>query len=209
MFLQAQLKPNKKPKPSSLKDPLISSAKKALYKVLRAYGLKQLEIKIEQEIFLSAINSTVKSRGRLHLNQDQFYMKLKGNPSSLLLFDGQTLWYQADISEKLVFKSQNPSDIQLLSSFFDKKALFKAFKIQKAVKEGQGFILQLKPKQEIKGLSQIFMKFETYISEIRIIWEDLDNWQKYKLSKPVYKKPEPKIFQFSIEGFQVINKTDF
>ena len=184
-----------------------SAASLALKKVLNNYQSTTLQINMEQEIFLSAIQTNIKSQGQLHSQGEKFYLKLEGHPSSVMIFDGKFLWYQADASEKVVFQLTNPSDIQILTRFFDEKKFFQNFHIQKARKVNQEYVLQLSPKKKLAGLSEIFMKFGQHISELRIVWKELDNWQKYKFSKPKNKSFPDKHFQFSISGFQVITKT--
>ena len=184
-----------------------SAASLALKKVMNNYQSTTLQINIEQEIFLSAIQTNIKSQGQLHSQGEKFHLKLEGQPSSVMIFDGKFLWYQADAREKVVFQLTNPSDIQILTRFFDEKFFFQNFHIQKARKVNQEYVLQLSPKKKLAGLSEVFMKFGLYISELRIVWKELDNWQKYKFSKPKNKSFPDKHFQFSISGFQVITKT--
>ena len=186
--------------------PSIQTAQKALRQVLKIYHLKPMQIKIEQEIVLSAVKTSMKSHGALDINGKKFYLKLKGQPSSVMLFDGKFLWYQPDTNEKVVFLLKKPSRIQILTSFFDETSFFKHFHIQQARKKGQDYILQLIPKKQIEGLSEVFIKFSSHISEFRIIWKDLNNWQKYKFSKPRDKKFSDQHFEFFTEGFQVITK---
>ena len=133
-------------------------------------------------------------------------MELKGNPSALLLFDGEFLWYQADTGEKIVFRLKEHPQIQLLTGFFSEKKFFKSFYTKKTRRQKQDYILQLGLKKELEGLSELFIKVSSYISEVRLIWKDLNNWQKYKFSKPSYKEFPDKHFQFNPTGFKVITK---
>ena len=183
-----------------------STAQSSLREVLKDYQLKAIQIKVEQEIFLSAVQSSIKSQGFLNLKGEKFRLELKGNPSSLLLFDGEFLWYQADKEEKTVFRLKEHPQIQLLTGFFSEKNFFKSFHIKKTRRQRQDYILQLEIKKEIEGLSEIFIKVSSYISEVRLIWKDLNNWQKYKFSKPLYKELSDKFFQFNPTGFKVITK---
>jgi len=182
------------------------AAQKALRKILKIYHLKAMQIKMEQEIFLSAIKTRVKSHGTLNIQVEKFHLNLQGEPSSLMLFDGDTLWYQADTSEKVVFQLKSPSHIQILTSFFDEERFFEFFLIKQAKKTKQDYVFQLQPKKEIEGLSDIFVKAGSHISEIRLIWKELNNWQKYKFSKPRGKELPGRLFQFSTSGFRVITK---
>lgn len=155
---------------------------------------------------MSVIKTRVKSHGMLNIKAEKFHLNLQGEPSSLMLFDGNILWYQADTSEKVVFQLKSPSHIQILTSFFDEKRFFELFFIKQAKKTNQDYVFQLQPKKKIKGLSDIFVKAGSHISEIRLIWKELNNWQKYKFSKPMGKELPDKLFQFSTSGFQVITK---
>lgn len=174
----------------------------------KQYKLTNFKINVEQEIFISGIKSTIKSKGTLSIHGDKFRMKLYGNPSSLLVFDGTFLWYQADIKERTVFKIHKPSQIQILTSFFNKTSFFKNFNIKKSQKNNKTYIFQIQPKTEITGLNEMFLQAGSYISELRLIWKDLDNWQKYTFSKPKHIK-HPQSFTFSSAGFQVITKASF
>lgn len=178
-----------------------------LKQTLESYHLKTMQIKVEQEIFLSAITTSMKSHGILNIKGEKFQLELKGNPSSLMLFDGEFLWYQADKSEKTVFQLKNYPQMQILTSFFSKKDFFDMFYIKKARQQNQEYVFQLLPKKSINGLVEIFMKAGTHISEVRLVWKELNNWQKYKFSKPVHREFPDKYFQFSSSGFQVITKT--
>ena len=170
------------------------------------YHSKTIQIEVEQEIFLSSIKTSMKSQGLLNIKGNLFHLKLEGSPPSLMVFDGKSLWYQADTDEKVVFQLKNPSQIQVLTSFFDEDLFFKSFLIKQSQKTGQGYVFQLVPTKNIEGLSEIFMKVHSHITEIRIIWNNLNNWQKYKLSKPTSKKLPARLFQFSTDGFQLIKK---
>lgn len=178
----------------------------ALKEALKKYHLKSTQIKIEQEIFLFPINTSMKSQGMLSLKNGKFYLSLYGNPASIMLFDGKFLWYQADISEKIVFCLKEHPQIQILSGLFSEESFLNTFSIKKSVQKNREYFLQLLPKKHIEGLSEIFMGIGTYIFEIRIIWKDLNSWQKYTLSKPLYKALPDRHFQFSTTGFQVITK---
>ena len=93
-----------------------------------------------------------------------------------------------------------------MTHWFDEKSFFDHFLIQQAQEKNTDYILQLSPKKEITGLKAIFIKLSPHIAELRIVWEDLDNWQKYHFAKPIPKSIPDKNFQFSTEGFQVITK---
>lgn len=175
-------------------------------KTLEHYNSKSFTLKVKQEIFLTSIKESIESSGSLNKKGNRFQLELKGEPSSSFLFDGKFLWYQPDTSEKLVFQFQNHPQIHLLNGFFSAKKFFELFEIGNRKQKKQTHIIQLFPKEEIKGLKEIFMKINSHILEVRIIWEDLNNWQKLSFSKPIYKSFPKNFFQFSKEGFQVIQK---
>ena len=190
--------------------PLSSSknqkAQLILKQALNNYHLKTLQIKIKQEIFLPAIKISMKSQGTLSLKGEKFHLSLKGNPSSLILFDGKFLWYQADTSEKVVFKLKDFPPIQILTNLFNAQKFFEHFHIEQAKKKSSSYIFQLLTNEKIEGLSEVFIKVHSHIAELRLIWQGLENWQKYTFSKPLSKKLPDSYFQFSTSGFQVITK---
>ena len=187
----------------------IQQAQLILKKALKNYRLETMQIKVKQEIFLSFIKINMKSQGILNIKDEKFYLNLKGQPSSIILFDGDFLWYQADQKEKTVFKLKDHPQIQFLAVLFSEKLFFKHFYIKQALKSNQNYILQLLPKTKIGGLKEMFLKVDSHILELRLIWKDLNNWQKYQFSKPIYKEFSDKSFQFHSKGFQVITKKAF
>ena len=190
-------------------NPLIldQTARLFLKQALKSYRLKSARITVQQEIFLSPIKMKIKSQGFLDIQEKKFRLDLTGQSSSLILFDGELLWYQPDKSEKTVFKLKNPPSIQMLSNFFDETLFFKSFQIKKTIKKGKNYIFQGQPVKQIEGWDEMFIKIGAYISEIRITQKELNSWHKYKFSKPVYKKFSDGYFQFPSTGFQLLTKT--
>lgn len=187
-------------------NPQIKSAESALEKLMDKYPALSFQLKIKQEIYLSIIKTNLSSKGVLNVKDDKFLLDLKGNPSSITLFDGSFLWHQADKKEKVVFKLKNLMQFQILTNFFNAKSFFENFQIQDFQKKGQVALYHLKPKQNMKNLKAVFMKAGGFILEIRLTWKDSNNWQKYTLSKPVQKDFEQEMFQFSTAGFQVMDQ---
>ena len=185
---------------------LKKTAYSAVEKALEHYHSKSFKIKVKQEIFLTSIKESIKSSGSLNKKENRFQLRLEGQPSSSFLFDGEFLWYQADTNEKLVFQFKNHPQIHLLNGFFSGKKFPEIFEIQKIKQQNRTYILQLLPKTKVKGLKEVFMKVNSHISEVRIIWEELNNWQKLSFSRPVHKSFPENFFQFSKQGFQVIQK---
>ena len=183
---------------------LKASVSLELEKALDLYHFKSFKIEVQQEIFLNSLKKSIKSSGTLYKKGKMFRLGLKGQPSSLFVFDGDFLWYQADTNEKLVFQFKDHPQIHLLTGFFSGKKFFETFEIQKIKQQNRLSILQLLPKIKIKGLKEIFIKLKSHISEARIIWKDLDSWQKISFSRPVYKAFPDRFFQFPQQGFQVI-----
>ena len=177
-----------------------------LKKLLLKYQNSGLQIEIKQEVYLSVIKTNLIGRGLLNIQAQKFYLDLKGNPSSLTVFDGSFLWHQADKKEKTVFKMKDPMQFQILTNFFNAESFFKNFQIKDFQKKEQVELYHLKSKQKIKALKNVFVKVKGgFMSEIRLTWEDLSNWQKYSLSKPLRKDFPTEMFQFSGAGFQVID----
>ena len=185
-----------------------SKGERALRKLLKKYENSSFQVRVKQEVYLSVIKTNLSSEGFLNVKNQKFLLDLKGNPSSLTVFDGSFLWYQADKKEKLVFKLKDPMQFQILTNFFNTKSFLENFQIKEFHKKSQLEVYHLKPKQEMKGLEGIFIKARGFILEIRLVWKDLNNWQKYKLSQPVRKDFPQERFKFSTIGFQVIT-SDF
>ena len=187
-------------------DSQIKQGEKVLEKLLKTYQIASFQLKIRQEVFLSIIKTNLISEGVLNIKNQKFRMDLRGRPSSVTVFDGSFLWHQADRKEKTVFKLKDPLQFQILTNFFNAKNFFKNFQIKAFHKKGSFTLYHLQPKQEMKGLGEIFMKANDFILEIRLIWKDLNNWQKYKLSRPLQQDFSPEMFQFSSGGFQVLDQ---
>ena len=183
----------------------IKQGERALESLLKRYQTS-FQIKVKQELYLSVIKTNLTSEGFLNVKGQKFLLDLKGNPSSLTIFDGSFLWHQADKKETAVFKLKDPIQFQILTNFFSAPSFFKNFQIKEFQKKGQVEVYHLKPKRGMKGLEGIFMKAKGFILEIRLIWKDLNNWQKYSLSRPLQKDFPPEMFQFSETGFQVIDQ---
>ncbi|MBC6414815.1 MAG: outer membrane lipoprotein carrier protein LolA [Bdellovibrionales bacterium] len=191
-----------------LKDKNLVQAHQNLEKIFQNYQSPSLAIPIQQDIFLSMLKTDLTSQGFLFLNPEKFRLELNGKPSSLVIFDGSFLWYQPDLKEKVVFKLKNPIEIQMLNSFFLKNLFFKKFEIVDFRKNSKHFFYQLKPKQQINNLKDIFMKTnKKTILEIQIRWKDLNTWQKYTLSKPLVRKIPERFFNWVITtNFRVLEK---
>ena len=191
---------------------LKSSPEDFLKTSLQNYEAEFLEIKVKQEIFLSMIKTSLNSEGSLALSKEQFRLDLNGNPSSLSVFDGKTFWHQADKQEKIVFKFNQIQSFQKLSTFLNYESLLKNFKITSFKNQQKTHIYQLWPKNS-SPLKSIYLKTDTqYLVEIRLNWKDLNNWQRYRLSKPLIKKVNDKanslLFTFQTVDFKVIERTD-
>ena len=184
----------------------IKEGEKALKKLLEKYQSESFQLKIKQEVYLSLIKTNLISEGFLKVKAEKFILDLKGNPSSLTQFDGSFLWHQADKKEKIVFKLKNPMQFQILTNFFNSASFFKNFQIKDFKRKNKFMYYHLKPKQNIKDLKEIFIKAGDFILEIRLVWENLNSWQKYTLSKPSQEAFSDKIFQFPIGGFQVMDQ---
>ena len=102
----------------------------ALKQVLKNYHFKSIQIKVEQEIFLFAIETSVTSQGVLSLKKGKFHLQLYGSPASIMIFDGKFLWYQADTSENIVFCLKEHPQIQILRGLFFEESFFNTFSIQ-------------------------------------------------------------------------------
>ena len=187
-----------------------SWAKKGLEKVLKNYRADSLIIPVKQDIFLSVLKMNLTSEGKFFLKGEKFRLELKGKPSSLTIFDGVFFWHQPDLKEKLVFRIKKPSETQKLSSFFETRTLFQMFEIMDLVSRKSFKIYQLKPKKKIQDLKELFMKTDQrFLLEIRFTWENLNTWQKYTFSKPVFTEIPSPHFEWTQKGYRVLEKEDF
>ena len=179
-------------------------AQTALKKAFQNNCEQAVQIKIRQELFLTSIQKSIVSYGVLSMKGRKFKLELKGEPSSLSVFDGNFLWHQADTSEKTVFQLTNHPQIQTLTDFFESTSFSEGFQIKQVQQFNKSYVLELAPKKNIKGLKTVFMRVDSYISQLRMIWKDLSNWQKLDLEKPECKGLSDSFFQFSSTGFQII-----
>ena len=196
---KGQVLPAEAPTPKSPDN----TARLYLLKVLKTYK-GPVQIAINQELFLSSLKTAIKSSGVLNIQNGKFHLSLKASPSSLMVFDGRFLWYQADTKENAVFKLPKDHPAGILTGLLSWDRFFEFFQIRQSQKSGNEYIIHLQATHRIEGLSGIFMKAGSYISEIRLVWEDLDNWQKYHLSAPVAKRFGSQTFRFNDKGFRVI-----
>ena len=192
--------------PAVEKKESVKQGELALKKLLEKYPLSAFQVKISQEVFLAVIKTNLISNGFLSVKDQKFRLELEGKPSSLTVFDGRFLWHQVDKKEKVVFKLQDPLQFQILTNFFNQEEFFRNFQIKEFQKKDRYKLYHLQAKKEMKGLEKIFMKADNFILEIRVVWKNLNNWQKYKLSPPIQKNFPAKIFDFSVEGFQIVDK---
>ena len=184
----------------------VKTGKKSLEKLIQKYQSPSFQMRIKQDIFLSIIKTSLSSEGFLFIKHPKFRLDLKGKPSSLTVFDGSFLWHQADKKEKLVFKIKQPMQFQILTNFFNLKSFFDNFQINKYYKKDSFEFYNLQPKKDLHGLKEIFMKAGTFIVEIRLIWKDLNSWQKYTFSPPIKKDLPLETFKFSSTGFQIMDQ---
>ena len=179
---------------------------------LQNYQADFLRIPIRQEIFMSVIKTSLSSEGFLALSRDKFRLELEGNPALLSLFDGKTFWHQPDKREKIVFKFKQVQAFQKLSTFLNYQSLLENFEIEDFKNLPGSHIYKLRPKKN-SPLSSIYIKTDRqYLVEIRLSWKDLNNWQRYHLSKPLSSKASSsqiaQIFRFSTTGFKVIERSE-
>ena len=188
----------------------LSEAVKTLKKLLENYQADSLIIPVKQDIFLSLLKTNLTSEGNLFLKGEKFRLDLKGRPSSFSLFDGSVFWYQPDLNEKLVFQMDKPSEIQKMSSLFEINSLLEVFELShfSARKLSNRYHFRLRKKRQ--GLKELVIKSDkSFIVEMRLIWEDLNTWQKYSFSKPVIKNLPDSYFIWSKKDHRVLRATDF
>jgi len=186
-----------------------SLAEKSLKQTFENYKADSFLIPIKQYLFLSVLKTNLSSEGKLFLKGERFRLELKGNPSSLSLFDGRFFWHQADLKEKLVFQLEKPSEIQKISSFFDFQTLLELFEMTGFSSRKSFKTYTFKPKKKIQGLKELVIKTDqNFLSEMRFIWEDLNTWQKYTLSKPLIKNIPDSFFVWTHKDYRILRRED-
>ena len=178
-----------------------------LKKTLKKYQSQSIHFKIEKQLFLPSIEETIKEVGDFYIEKQKFQLKIRGTPSYLMIFNGEHLWYQSDTKEKIVFKLKEHPQINLFFRLFNPDSFFNHFTIQRFTKKNSKvYSFHLKTMQNIQGVGEIFMEVGNYIQEIKIVWNDLGQWQRYKFLNPWVKKSFSKSkFQFTEKGFEVIS----
>ena len=84
------------------------------------------------------------------------------------------------------------------------------FEIMNIVSRKPFKIYQLKPKKKIQDLKELFMKTnQNFLLEMRFTWENLNTWQKYTFSKPVFKEIPNSLFEWTQKGYHVSRKRRF
>ena len=179
--------------------------------VLGRYRNNNIQLKVEKTFRVPVIDKMSREKGSLYLQKGgRFRYSTRSSTSSgqLMIFDGKHLWYQPDIKGKMVFQLSSHPQWQLFSGLFDPESFFQTFKVEKFEKAAGSYIIHLKPKKSAADIQRIVLNVHHYIRQVRVLWNDMNNWQEYKFSSPWIKKRFPKsLFVFNTEGFEVISKT--
>lgn len=183
---------------------LQKKAKHHLQNVFKKYKFQSMKIALTQEVFLESLQESIKTKGVLNKKNHKFQLKLQGNPGSLLLFDGTFLWYQADLTENIVFQLQDSKHMTLVNDLFYEKSFFQTFKIHKVKNIKNIYVLHLVPKKNIPALKDLFIKVGSHILEIRLVWDNTKDWQKISFKKPQKLAFAKNYFTFSTKNFQIM-----
>lgn len=196
-----------KPKTSAQKEKAIVFLKK----VLSQYKNQNIHFKIEKQVFLPSIDHWIKEKGNFYLGNQKFFLQMKGEPSYFMLFDGNHLWYQPDLNEKIVFKFSEHPQLNLFFGLFDSKKFFEYFIIHDFEKRGyKYYVFHLKAQNKLKGIKEIFITVRNHIEESRVIWSDLNQRQRYKFLNPWVKKAFANSrFQFETQDVEIVSKDLF
>ena len=185
-------------------------ARPLLDAVLEKYQSSNIQLKVEKTFRVPVIDKVSREKGTLYLQKAgkfRYFMSSSSSSGQLMIFDGEHLWYQPDIKEKTVFQLSSHPQWRLFSGLFDPQQFFQVFQVEKFEETAGGHIIHLKPRQSVAEVKQIILKVHHYIQEVRVLWNDMNNWQEYKFSNPWVKKQFPKsLFVFNTEGFKVISK---
>ena len=176
--------------------------------VLKKYHKQNIFMKVEKKLHLPFIKKVKKERGSLHLSRNKFRLQTQTSPKSLIIFDGNYLWYQSNLEENTVFKFQaNHLYFYLFSKIFNSNQFFKTFKIIQTTKEDSVYVFHLHFIKEKKEIKKITLTIGNYIQKLDIFWEDLNNYQSYRFYKPWFKKGiSQSLFTFKDKNFKVILK---
>jgi len=189
----------------------LSSQKKGfliLKKVLNKYQSQSIYFKIQKKLYLPLLGETIKENGNFYIENKKFRLQMNGVPSYLMIFDGQQLWYQPDINEKIVFKLKDHPHIYLLFRLFNFDTFLEHFSIKSFEKKSQHrYSFHVETLKDTYSLQKISLEVGHYIEEIHLFWEDLGQWQKYKFLNPwVKNRFTASKFRFLERGFEVISK---
>ena len=201
---------NLAPPASEKKQQLVLQDEKAikyLKTVLRRYKNRNLYMKITKKNKIAALNKETVEEGSLYWERTgKFRIAVGSQPASLLIFDGSFLWYQPDREEKLVLKFKAHPQIELFSSLFDHERFFNFFSVFSVRQKQKGhYSYILSPKEDKGTISKIILSCGKNINGLKILWQDLGNWQHYAFSKLWFRKQlSGSLFVFNIAGFEVL-----
>ena len=206
----AVLKTGKVPSASSAVSSMNEQARPLVNAVLGKYRNNNIQLKVEKTFRVPVIDKVSREKGSLYLQKEgrfRYFMRSSSSSGHLMIFDGEHLWYQPDIKEKTVFQLSSHPQWRLFSGLFDPEKFFQVFKVEKFEEAAGGHTIHLKPGKSAAALQRIILNVHHYIREVRVLWNDVNNWQEYKFSNPWIKKQFPKsLFVFDTEGFEVISK---
>ena len=166
-------------------------------------------MKVKTELFLPQSEKPASGAGSLRIQGKKFHLKIGGDPSYAMIFDGKILWYQPDLREKTVFKFEAESHpmIHLISGVFHPERFFELFSPDQFEKRGPKYIFRLTPKKKLEGAQAVFAAAGRHIELIQIHWSGLGSRQAFKFQNPWFKSSFPEsAFAFSPEGFEVISR---
>ena len=178
--------------------------------VLGRYQNNNIQLKVEKTFRIPVIDKVSREKGSLHLQRGgrfRYFTRSSTSSGQLMIFDGEHLWYQPDIKEKTVFQLSSHSQWHLFSGLFDPERFFQVFKVEKFEETAGNYIIHLKPGKSAADIQRVILNVRHYIRKVRVLWNDMNNWQEYTFSSPWVKKQFLKsLFVFNTEGFEVISK---
>ena len=201
-----KIPPDQNKKTTEMKQAANQKALSHLQMVLQKYQSKNIYMKVTKTSHIAAIGKQTSETGDLYLRSGRFRLSIQGEPASLMIFDGSFLWYQPDRAEKVVLKFKNHPQIGLFASLFDYKSFFKFFLVTPMkLKRKNHYIYVLELKNPTDAISKMILSCGKNINAVKILWQELGNWQSYVFSKLWFRKHMLKnLFVFNTKDFEVV-----
>ena len=157
-----------------------------LQTVLNDYNKNQgLESRVEKKVYLSLLEETRTSRGRLYYSQKKMRLELSGEEKSVIVMLPDVIWVEvSDTSGSLKpqvskitaksLKQQSRSPIALL---FARNSILKEFNLKSETQEGAVYKVSLQPQrpQNFLDLQSLYVEFDSEKKVLLLIQYEDEN----------------------------------